>query len=86
MLNPPGTCWWVLVNRQDTSQLGTGTLVSSENLLYLLLAQLFTTPKLLDPLLGRVPAGKAHPAREASCFANSAGSALTSWAVTQKWH
>lgn len=86
MLNPPGTCWWVLLNRQDMSQLGTGTLVSCENLLYLVLAQLFTTPKLLDPLLGRGPAGKAHAAREAPCFTNSAGSALSSWAVTQKWH
>lgn len=84
MLNPPGICWWVLLNRQDSSsQLGTGILVSFENLLYLVLAQLFTTPKLLDPLLGRGPAGKAHPARG---FANSAGPALSSWAVTQKWH
>lgn len=58
----------MLLNRQDTSQLDTGTLVSYKNLLYLVLAQLFTTPKLLDPLLGRDPAGKAHPAREASCF------------------
>lgn len=54
MLNPPGTCWWVLLNRQDTTQLGTGTLASCENLLYLILAQLLTTPKLLDPLLAEV--------------------------------
>lgn len=43
MLNPPGTRWLVLVNRQDTPQLGTGTPVSCENLLYPVLAHLVTT-------------------------------------------
>lgn len=32
----------------------------------------------------RGPAGRAHPAREAACFANNPGPALSSWAVTQK--